>query len=200
MQYEIKHRNNYDFVNESLKQRLVPILNAEAEVMFDENFTRLHPSMHWARAYRDSTRWGTHTPDVQEALKLMGEFGMEWSMERDTWGGDWRFKSATTTPPSTKSDKVEAIAIAIPEAGEHAHTELVEQRVEPRSLHENLALRDEEQGLQSDTGAMQQQLEKQQSVLKETELLHQQRQRQQQREPEQELVDREETQKEKMAG
>ena len=157
MQHEIKQRKNYDFVDESLKQRLVPILNAEAELMFDENFTRLHPSMHWARAYRDSTRWGTHTPDVQEALKLMGEFGMEWSMERDTWGGDWRFKSPTLTAPRTK-DKVEAIAIA--EAGEEAHSELVKERTEPRPLDEDLALRDE-RGLQSDTGAMQQQLEKQ---------------------------------------
>ena len=182
MQYEIKHKKNYDFVNESLKDRLVPILDAEAEVMFNEDFTRLHPSMHWARAYRDSTRWGTHTPDIQGALKLMREFGMEWSTDLESWGGDWRFKSQGA------NDKVKATA----EAGQNAHTEL-DARTDPKPL-ETLALR--QQGLDKDTNAMQQQLINQQSSLKETDLLHQQRA--QQRAPLSEDTLAEEPRKEKI--
>ncbi len=181
MQYEIKHRKTYDFINESLKDRLVPILDAEAEVMFDEDFTRLHPSMHWARAYRDSTRWGTHTPDIQGALKLMKEFGMEWSTDRDAWGGDWKFRNDTSI--NVKGNQAAA------------ETDIkIEDRTEPSPL-ENLALR--EQGLQKDMNAMQQQLQKQQSFLKETEIVHQQRHSQ--REPVQQPVGDAEQQKEKIA-
>ena len=112
MQYEISHRKNYDFVNESLKKRLVPILEAEADVMLDEDFTRLHPSMHWARAYRDSTRWGTHTPDIQGALRLMREFRMEWSTDRESWGGNWKFRGDATTPAITDKNTIITNAIS----------------------------------------------------------------------------------------
>ena len=160
MQYEISHQKNYDFVNQDLKDRLVPILDAEADVMFHEDFTRLHPSMHWARAYRDSTRWGTHTPDIDGALKLMKEFEMEWSTDRESWGGNWKFKSRAQTSKPRPVEEVKEIA---------------EQEAEPvQKPLENLALH--EQGLEKHTGAMEQELEKQQSHLKETEVVHSERQ------------------------
>jgi hypothetical protein len=95
MQHEIKHKRNYNFINEDLKARLVPILEAEADAILTDDFTRLDPRVHWMRAYRDSMRWGRHTPDIHAALKLMNEFGMHWSTDASSWGGDWKFD----TPP-----------------------------------------------------------------------------------------------------
>jgi hypothetical protein len=88
MQYELGYKKNYDFINEDLKARLVPVLEKEADEMFVEDFTRLSPTLHWVRAYRDNTRWA-QSADVQTALKLMREFGMEWSPEL---GGRWVVK------------------------------------------------------------------------------------------------------------
>lgn len=75
MQREIA-KGNYDFVNEDLKKVLVPVLEAEADVMLNDDFTRLDPNMHWMRAYRDSIRW-CRTRDVETAVRLMKD------MEKD---------------------------------------------------------------------------------------------------------------------
>lgn len=110
MQYEIKHRQNYDFINEDLKNRLVPILEAEADVIFDDDFTRLPPGMHWARAYRDSSRWGKHTPDIEAALEFMQEFEMEWSTDKEEWGGGWKFNTDAKAIEGSQSEKTQGKA------------------------------------------------------------------------------------------
>ena len=76
-------KGNYDFINEDLKESLVPVLEAEADVMLDDDFTRLHPKQHWARAYRDSARWA-RTRDVEVAGKVMRDVEREkWDRERE---------------------------------------------------------------------------------------------------------------------
>ena len=76
-------KGNYDFINEELKESLVPVLEAEADVMLDDDFTRLHPKQHWARAYRDSARWA-RTRDVEVAGKMMRDVEREkWDRERE---------------------------------------------------------------------------------------------------------------------
>lgn len=63
-------RKDYDFINESLKKKLVPILEQEAAIMLDDDFTRLPPSLHYARAYRDTARWA-RSPDVIQAISIL---------------------------------------------------------------------------------------------------------------------------------
>ncbi|RMD42279.1 hypothetical protein DV735_g2822, partial [Chaetothyriales sp. CBS 134920] len=70
MEHEIRARKNYDFVNDALKQRLVPILEREADAMFHDDFTRLMPHLHWMRAYRNTALW-RDTPDVLAAVDLL---------------------------------------------------------------------------------------------------------------------------------
>ena len=90
MKREIQ-RGNYDFVNEDLKQSLVPVLEAEAEVMLDDDFTRLHPKQHWARAYRDSVRWA-RTKDVEVAGRMMRD------VEREKWAAEREVRQKTKEP------------------------------------------------------------------------------------------------------
>lgn len=66
----------YDFVNETLKRTLVPILEAEADLMLQDDFTRLTPNLHWAKAYRDTARW-VDSPDVRYAAQLMQKYEAE---------------------------------------------------------------------------------------------------------------------------
>ncbi|RMZ81522.1 hypothetical protein DV738_g2329, partial [Chaetothyriales sp. CBS 135597] len=70
MEHEIRVRKNYDFVNDALKRRLVPILEREADAMFHDDFTRLMPHLHWMRAYRNTALW-RDTPDVLAAVELL---------------------------------------------------------------------------------------------------------------------------------
>lgn len=67
-------KKNYDFINEDLKKTLVPILEKEADIMLNDDFTRLTPNLHWARAYRDSARWAADSPDVAYASALQARF------------------------------------------------------------------------------------------------------------------------------
>ncbi|ETN42535.1 uncharacterized protein HMPREF1541_01692 [Cyphellophora europaea CBS 101466] len=69
-------KKNYDFIDETLKQRLVPVLEQEADIMLNEDFTRLTPNLHWARAYRDSACWAS-SPDVVKAAKLLEKYEAE---------------------------------------------------------------------------------------------------------------------------
>jgi hypothetical protein len=71
MDREIANKN-YDFINEDLKKELLPILKAEAQIMLNEDFTKLNPHLHWVRAYRDPSRW-VGTPDIEYAVKLLAK-------------------------------------------------------------------------------------------------------------------------------
>ncbi|KPI35251.1 uncharacterized protein AB675_3784 [Cyphellophora attinorum] len=69
MEKEVGVKKNYHFVDDKLKALLVPVLEKEAQIMLDDDFTKLPPALHWARAYRDSARWAG-SPDVMEAARL----------------------------------------------------------------------------------------------------------------------------------
>lgn len=70
-------KKNFDFVNEELKATLVPILEKEAQIMLNEDFTKLSPDLHWLRAYRDSARWASDSPDVEQAARMQAKFDAE---------------------------------------------------------------------------------------------------------------------------
>ncbi|RMZ83352.1 hypothetical protein DV737_g1698, partial [Chaetothyriales sp. CBS 132003] len=73
MEHEIRVKKNYDFVNEALKEKLAPILEREADAMFQDDFTRLMPHLHWMRAYRNTALW-RDTPDVLAAVDLLNDY------------------------------------------------------------------------------------------------------------------------------
>ncbi|RMZ89739.1 hypothetical protein DV736_g3033, partial [Chaetothyriales sp. CBS 134916] len=73
MEHEIRVKKNYDFVNEALKEKLVPVLEREADIMFQDDFTRLMPHLHWMRAYRNTAMW-RDTPDVLAAVDLLKDY------------------------------------------------------------------------------------------------------------------------------
>jgi hypothetical protein len=67
-------KKNYDFINEDLKRRLVPVLEKEAQIMLNEDFTKLSPNLHWVRSYRDSARWVIDSADVEAAAQLQANY------------------------------------------------------------------------------------------------------------------------------
>ena len=90
-------RKNYDFVNESLKKRLLPVLEEEARIILDDDFTKLSPHLHWARAYRDTARWAMG-PDAVEAAKLVKAFERMDAAEAEATRADFSSKRKPTAP------------------------------------------------------------------------------------------------------
>jgi hypothetical protein len=103
MEREVTDKKNYDFVNEDLKNMLVPILEAEAEIMFNDDFTRLRPELHWLRAYRDTARWAD-SPDVVAAVELKEKYDEERRAEGKKVE-DWRPVSAQGDRGVVSKDK-----------------------------------------------------------------------------------------------